>query len=168
MPESHDFRDDNAVSLLAELTNPPDGRTARQARILFDVLAGEDRDLRLAMLEWIEQESGLDLGVKEMDAVEELQPADREGFFEGRRMRWSDRMRAEGLMKGRAEGLAAGRAEERQLLVAQTERKFGPVPARRLATLLSDVNDAGRLGEVVGWIIDCETGDDLIARVAAQ
>lgn len=159
--ERDDFTEDNAVSLLAELTSPSlAGHTARKARKLFDVLASEDRDLRLALLEWIEQESGLDLGVSEMDVVETLRPADREGFFENRRERWSDRIRAE--------GLAAGREEERQLLVRQVERKFGQGPARRLASLLAGVDDPSRLSEVGTWIIDCETGDDLIARVVGE
>ena len=159
--EPDDFQEDNAVSLLAELTDPsPDARTERHARMLFDVLAGEDRDLRLALLEWVKQESGLDLGVNEMDTVERLRPAEREGFFEDRKVTWGDRIRAE--------GLAAGRAEERELLISLAERKFGQAPAQRLATLLADVNDASRLGEVGAWIIDCETGDDLIARIADE
>ncbi len=153
------------MSLLAELTDPsPDARTARHARTLFDVLAGEDRDLRPALLEWIKQESGLDLGVNEMDTVERLQPAEREGFFEGRKVTWSDRIRAEGVTAG----LAAARAEEREHLVGLAARKFGQAPAQRLAKLLSDVNDASRLGEVGGWIIDCETSDELLARVAEE
>lgn len=173
--ERDNFRDDNAMSLLAELTNPvPGSRTARLAWNLFELLAGEERDLRLALLEWIEQESGLNLGVHEMAAVESLRSADREGYFEDRVERWSDRLRAEGLTQGRAEGLtegralglAAGRAEERQLLIGLAERKFGPAPARLLAALLADVDDADRLGAVGGWIIDCSTGNELVARVA--
>ena len=171
--ERDDFRDDNAVSLLAELTDPsPDASTARHARTLFDVLAGEDRDLRLALLQWIKQESGLDLGVNEMDTVERLQPAEREGFFEDRKVTWGDRIRAEGITagrtEGRAEGLAVARAEEREHLIRLAERKFGQAPAHRLATLLEDTNDASRLEEVGAWIIDCETGDDLIAHFSER
>ena len=95
-----------------------------------------------------------------MDTVERLRPAEREGFFEDRKVTWGDRIRAE--------GLAAGRAEERELLISLAERKFGQAPAQRLATLLENVNDASRLGEVGTWIIDCETGDDLIARIADE
>ena len=103
-----------------------------------------------------------------MDTVERLQPAEREGYFEGRKLRWSDQLRAEGLTQGRAEGLAAGREEERRLLLDQVARKFGQAPARRLAAMLAGVDDPDRLREVGGWIIDCETGDDLVARVAGK
>ena len=111
-----------------------------------------------------------------MDTVERLRPAEREGYFEGRKVRWSDQLRAEGLTEGRAEGLtqgraeglAAGREEERRLLLDQTARKFGRTPARQLAALLADVDDPDRLGEVGGWIIDCETGDELVACVAGK
>ena len=43
-------------------------------------------------------------------------------------------------------------------------RKFGAGTAERLAGLLARVGDTRRLAEVGDWIIDCATGDDLIAR----
>ena len=162
-----DFRDDNAVSLLAELTNPPPNRrAARLAARLLEVLAGEQRELRQVLFEWIRQESGLDLGVQEMDRVEGMDASAREDFLEDRVELWCDRLRAEGVEAGRAEGIAAGRAEERELLVRQVELKFDSDTARRLAGLLARADNATRLAEVGGWIITCATAEDLLARAA--
>ena len=40
----------------------------------------------------------------------------------------------------------------------------GAGTAERLAGLLAKIGDSHRLAEVGDWIIDCTTGDDLIAR----
>ena len=152
-----DFSGDNAVSLLAELTNPEPGpRTAKLAGNLLDVLAGEEPELRQVLFEWIRQESGLDLGVQEMNRVERMDASAREDFLEDRVELWCDRLRAE--------GVEAGRAEERELLVRQAELKFDSATARRLAGLLARTDDAARLAEVGGWIITCATADELLAR----
>ena len=186
-----DFRDDNAVSLLAELTNPPPTpRTARLAASLLEVLAGEQPELRQVLFEWIRQESGLDLGVHEMERVERLNASAREDFLEDRVELWCDRLRAEGMESGRAEGfeigraegvetgraegvetgraegIEAGRAEERELLVRQAELKFDSATARRLAELLSRTDNPASLAEVGAWIITCTTAEDLLARAA--
>lgn len=167
-----DFRDDNAVSLLAELTNPEPGpRTAKLAANLLDVLAGERPELRQVLFEWIRQESGLDLGVQEMNRVERMDASARESFLEGRVELWCDRLRAEGVEAGRAEGieagLAAGRAEERAHLVHLAELKFDADTAHRLAGLLARAS-AARLAEVGGWIITCATADELLARAGGN
>ena len=164
-----DFRDDNAVSLLAELTNPrPTRRTAKLAASLLEVLAGEQPELRQVLFEWIRQESGLDFGVHEMERVERLAASERDDFLEDRVELWSDRLRAEGVEAGRAEGIETGRAEERELLVRQAELKFDSATARRLAQLLAQADSADRLAEVGGWIITCATADDLLARAAGN
>ena len=156
-----DFQDDNAVSLLAELTNPsPDRRTAKLAANLLEVLADEQPELRQVLFEWIWQESGLDLGVQEMDRVERMDASARDDFLEDRVELWCDRLRAE--------GIEAGRAEERELLIRQTELKFGSDTARRLTGLLAHTDDAARLSEVGGWIITCTTADELIERAAGN
>ena len=160
-----DFQDDNAVSLLAELTNPSPGRrTAKLAANLLEVLADEQPELRQVLFEWIWQESGLDLGVQEMDRVERMDATTREDFLEGQVELWSDRLRAEGIEAGRAEA----RAEERELLVHLADLKFGSDTARRLTGLLAHTDDAARLSEVGGWIITCTTADELIERAAGN
>ena len=122
------------------------------------------------MFEWIRQESGLDLGVEEMETVRRLDRPARDDLFEERVVRWSDLLRAEGVQEGRAEGRAEARAEaraeERGRLVHMAELKFGAMTAGRLEQLLADMTDATELDEVGGCIITCQTGDDLLAQVA--
>ena len=83
-----------------------------------------------------------------------------EEYFAVRVRAWQDEYRAE----GRAQGIEQGIAAERDLLHRQAARKFGAGTAERLAGLLAKIGDSHRLAEVGDWIIDCTTGDDLIAR----
>ena len=103
-----------------------------------------------------------------MERVDRMGATAREDFLEDRVELWCDRLRAEGVEVGRAEGLEAGLAKERQLLVRQAELRFGSAASRRLAALVSGVDDAARLEEVGGWIVTCETADELLARVAGD
>jgi len=77
--------------------------------------------------------------------------------------------RAEGVEQGRAEGVEQGRAEgveqERTLLCRQAARKFDAASGEGLAAALAGVTDPDRLAQVGDWIIECETGGDLLARV---
>ena len=72
--------------------------------------------------------------------------------------------RAEGYAEGRIEGRAEG---ERALLVRLATRRFDAGTAKRLAALLSRIDDPARLAEVGDRIVDCATGADLLARVEA-
>ena len=155
-----DFDNANAVSLLAQLTDPPpDGaKAANLAGRLLELLAGEDPDLWKVLFEWIRQESGLDLGVDEMDTLQRLEGPARDDFLEDRVVTWGDRLRAE--------GLAEGRAEERRILVYMAELKFDAKTAGRLAQLLADTNDGTLLADVGGWIITCQSGNELLAQVS--
>ena len=44
-------------------------------------------------------------------------------------------------------------------------RKFGPETADRLAEQLEGIPDPERLGEVGDWLFDCDSGEELLARV---
>ena len=65
-----------------------------------------------------------------------------------------------------AEGLEQGRAEERRLLCRLATRKFDAATGERLSAALAEVADPDRLAEVGDWIIECETADELLDRVA--
>ena len=67
--------------------------------------------------------------------------------------------------EGREEGLEEGLARERELLVRQATRKFDVAVAGRLREILADA-DATGLAEAGEWIIDCNTGEELIARAS--
>ena len=66
-----------------------------------------------------------------------------------------------GLRAGRAEGVAAQRA----LLGRLASRKFDAATAKRLAEVLAEVDDSGRLAAIGDRIIDCDDGAALLADV---
>ena len=63
----------------------------------------------------------------------------------------------------RAEGRTEGQAE---VMRRQAARKFGPETAERLAGRLAEIADPERVGEVGEWLLECESGEDLLDRVA--
>ena len=173
-----DLRHDNAAALLAALENPSPSRLAGQVAALHRRLrARELAPLREVMLLWAQQAAkrriDLNLGIRDMAEMDRLhESGDLEEYFAVRVRAWQDEYRAEGRAQGIEQGVATGRAQgieqgiaaERALLRRQAARKFGAGTATRLAGLLAKIGDTRRLAEVGDWIIDCTTGDDLIAR----
>ena len=82
--------------------------------------------------------------------------------------RWRAAWVAEGYEQGLEDGIEQGiqqaRAEERMLLCRMTARKFTDTPPR-LSALLQRLSDPERLALVGEWIIECETEEELLARV---
>ena len=65
-----------------------------------------------------------------------------------------------------AEKWAEGRAEgQMELMRRMAARKFGGETASRLAERLEPVHDAERMAEIGEWIIECESGEELIERL---
>ena len=63
------------------------------------------------------------------------------------------------------EGLGRGRMEGRATLVSRLARqKFGARTAERLAKLLDGITDPEAVARIGDQIIECETGEDLLAR----
>ncbi len=94
--------------------------------------------------------------------------------------RWEEAKVAEGVERGLAEGVERGLAEgvERGLVegVAQgrvallrrlAARRFGADMADQVAALLADVTDVARLDEAGEWLLECDTGEALLARLRA-
>ncbi len=71
--------------------------------------------------------------------------------------------RTEGRIEGRVEGRAEGQIAVMCRLAA---RKFGPETADQLAEQLEKIPDPERLGEVSEWILECDSGEELLDRVA--
>ena len=173
-----DLRHDNAAALLAALENPSPSRIAGQVTALHRRLrAPELAPLREVMLLWAQQVAkrriDLNLGIRDMAEMERLgmaelarldESGDLEAFFAARVQAWQDEYRAEGRAQGIEQGIEQGIAAERDLLRRLASRRFGASTAERLAGLLAPISDTRRLAEVGDWIIDCTTGDDLIAR----
>ena len=111
------------------------------------------------MLLWARQVSqqrlGHNAGIKDMAEMDRLyESGELETHLTDRALEERARLRAEGSLSA-----------HRNLLVRQAARKFGPDASERLALLLAEVDDTERLAEAGDWIIDCASGDDLIARV---
>ena len=87
----------------------------------------------------------------------------RRGFERG-----LERGHERGLKHGLERGLEHGRAEERALLCRQAARKFDDDTAQRLAVLLEQTADPERLAQAGIWILECETGAELLDRVAGN
>ena len=81
---------------------------------------------------------------------------------------WRDELVEQGIERGQARGIEQGRADERALLCRQAARRFGAETAQRLSGLLESLKAADELAVVGDWIVDCETGADLLARVRAR
>ena len=73
---------------------------------------------------------------------------------------------AEWRREGHAQGLEQGREHERALLRRQAASRFGAEVAERLAGVLARTADPDRLVEIGDWLVRCETGDELLTRVA--
>ena len=69
-----------------------------------------------------------------------------------------------GMERGIERGMERGLAGLRDVLSGQVARKFGPETGSHVAGLLAEIADLGDLQRVGDWIVDCETGAELIAR----
>ena len=77
---------------------------------------------------------------------------------------WPKQWVREGLERGLEQGLERGLAHERELLRRQAALRFGAGTAERLAEGLAGVADPERLAEVGEWLVQCDTGRELLAR----
>ena len=86
--------------------------------------------------------------------------------------RWEAGLRAEGrkqgIRQGRAQGRTEGRTEGRVGLISrQVALKFGPRTAERLSGLLNGLTARKDLDQVGDWIIECDSGEELLSRLSA-
>ena len=79
-------------------------------------------------------------------------------MLEDESMTRADRMRAEGHAEGHREG-------ERKLILRQARIRFGEQLADSLTGLLEGIADADRLEEIGEWLLVCDSGDALLARL---
>ena len=99
---------------------------------------------------------------------------------EARLGKWFDEVRAEHMALGRAQGLEQGLErgleqgieQERARGLARLRRhaaiKFGARTAERLADLLGGTIAAEQMERVGDWIMECDRGGDLLARVTTM
>ncbi len=70
--------------------------------------------------------------------------------------------------KGRREGREEGLERERTLLCGMAERRFGAATGQELAGVLTGVEDNAELARVSILIVDCTTGQELLARARSR
>ncbi len=54
---------------------------------------------------------------------------------------------------------------ERRMLYRLIYRRFGEVQTEQAATLLACLDDPEQLADISEWVIDCETGEQLLERL---
>ena len=74
--------------------------------------------------------------------------------------RWAEAKVAEGVERGVAEGRVA-------LLRRLAGRRFGVDVGGQVGTLLAGVTDVVRLDQAGEWMLECDTGEALLARLRA-
>ena len=74
---------------------------------------------------------------------------------------WMEEERAEGRVEGRAEG----RARQVELMRRMAARKFGSATAQRFVERLERVHDSEQVVEIGEWLIECESGEELLERL---
>ena len=127
----------------------------------------------------------IEAGAKEQDLAKLVKPRDpdgpivgtwwlkereecfRKGYEDGRREAYEDGRR-EAYEERRAKAEARALVEHRAMLVHMAQRKFDAGTANELGPLLEEVAGSGRLAEIGELIIDCGTGQELLAKVANQ
>ena len=186
---AEDLPEGNLVSALIALERSRSAADLKQAvDALVDWLRDpEEQGLKRSFGEWIRQVlvpgRFASAELPPMPELEEVQTMLAERVKE-----WTEEWRQEGLKRGLEEGreqgreqgleqgleqgreqgleqgLEQGRAEERALLCRMTARKFDAQTAEGLSGLLDGLTDPDRLTEVGDWIIECDTGTDLLER----
>ena len=78
----------------------------------------------------------------------------------------------QGMERGIQQGMERGGEQERARGLARLRRhadiKFGERTAERLADLLGGAIAAEQMERVGDWIMECEGGEDVLARVVAM
>ena len=88
-----------------------------------------------------------------------------QGLAQGRQQGVA-RGREQGLEQGREQGLAQGLVAEHERLRRQAGLKFGAATADRLSGGLAKLAGREDLDRVSDWIIECESSDELLTRLA--
>ncbi len=135
---------------------PPEGRQARPTAILRRAHSGHTERLSDRSREGFRMHisGNRTFGRSESDNLEVVDMLETESET------WADRMRAE----GRREALEG----ERKLLLRMARIRFGEALADSLAVPLDGIADADRLEQIGEWLMVCDSGDALLARLGQQ
>ena len=152
----------SALILLENSRTPAELERALDALLAWVRSPGE-RELKRAFGEWIRQvllrgrfpEATLER-TAELEEVRTM--------LEEQVQEWTRQWFEEGREEGREHGISQG---QRALLHRQAAWKFDAETAERLSELLNGLSNPERLAEIGEWIIECETGAELIERAGS-
>ena len=159
---AQDLPAENWVSALVELENSasyPD-----LLRALREVFARyrepEAQGFKEALYKWA-QHSPLTLQGELLPSYRELEGGEMATLQEARAREWQARW----FRRGHEQGIEQGQVEGRRaMLRRQAAREFDAETAGRLCGVLNGLADPERLAEIGEWIIECETGAELLDR----
>ena len=124
----------------------------------------EHAELASAFASWITRVRLPEIGVGGAPPSDKL-----EEVLETQPPTWGDRMREEGRVMGREEGREEERRERlqwaRKLLLRQARLRYGGREAGALSVLLDSITDTDLLEEIAEWLLICESGEALLARL---
>ncbi|MDE0105628.1 MAG: hypothetical protein OXN89_24890 [Bryobacterales bacterium] len=147
----------NLAVLLARLQRCEDPEALRRAAAPLQSWASdaEHAELASAFAAWITHVVLPDLGVVNVRVSDNLTEVLE--MLEQEPRTWADRIRAE------------ERAEMQRSMVAMllemAKLRFGGGAAERLAKLLDGITDTDRLKDIGKWLVTCESGEALLARL---
>ena len=145
---------ENLAVLLARMQRCEDPQARRRAAAPLGAWAADaaHAELASAFAAWITQVILPDLGIMDIRASDNLTEVLE--MLEQEPRRWADRMRDE----GHRSGLVA-------LLPRLARKRFGRGLAERLEGLIEGITDTDLLEDIGEWIIVCESGEALLARL---
>ena len=165
----------NRVTTLVGLDGAPGGELAGRLAAAFEQYGGSDEaGLREGFYARVEDRlrryGGLRLPpLADLErALAERRGGEMATLMDARIRAWRDELVAQGQARGQVQGIEQGRADERALLCRLAARRFGTETAQRLSAFLEGLKAADELAVVGDWIVDCETGTDLLARVRGR
>ena len=157
---AEDWPLDNRVSATVRLQRAETPRILARLRDEAERFPGAaNRAFREALHAWAKalwaDKTGCAPGFPALDEIErtgeEVMPTIAEANWD----QWEAGVRAEGVLQGRA-----------SLISRQAALRFGVRTAERLSVLLNNLAEREELEQVGDWIIECGSGDELLARVS--
>ncbi|MDE0625697.1 MAG: Rpn family recombination-promoting nuclease/putative transposase [Bryobacterales bacterium] len=157
---------ENLAVLLAGLQRCEDPEELRRAAEPLRSWLGnaEHAELGRAFASWITRVRLPEMGVTGAPPSDKL-----EEMLETQPPTWGDRMCAEGRAEGRQEGRAEERREglrrERKLLLRLARLRYGGGQLGSLSAMLDRITDTDLPEEIGEWLLICDSGEALMARL---
>ncbi len=148
---------ENLAVLLARVQRCEDPEALRQAAAPLQTWAADPAhaELASAFAAWITHVILPDMRIMDVPVSDNLTEVLE--MLEQEPRAWADRMRDEGRAEVQRSMVA--------LLLLQARMRFGDGLAERLANLLEGITDTDRLHDIGRWLLSCESGEALLARL---